>query len=256
MLTTTIDVINREKHLDAADVRGLLGLLLGDGSLVPYRTPSGGYIQLTLTAGASESAFLEEKVDEFKQFVSTKAKIVPYRTTPRANGKTTPILRFRVSTNKLRPVYNLLYPVGERQITPTTLDLLGAQAAAWLWAEGARINKDGSAVLTRAGSTYEEAYGLGSWLSLLTGAIPEINTNFVKPRLYFDLEQTIKIQSKLYNYAPKTRRHLFSGEDWDVNSIRSARTELLLGDRNTPSKGKETKTMVGNLPIRDRKTIF
>ena len=147
MLTTTIDVIHREKHLDTADVRGLLGLLLGDGSLVPY-PPSGGYIQLTLTAGASESAFLEEKVEEFKQFVSTKAKIVPYRTTPRANGKTAPILRFRVSTNKLRPVYNLLYPVGERQITPTTLDLLGAQAAAWLWAEGARINKDGSAILT------------------------------------------------------------------------------------------------------------
>ena len=143
--------------MDAADVRGLLGLLVGDGSLVPYRTPSGGYIQLTLTAGASENAFLEEKVEEFKQFIFTRAKIVPYKTKPRSSGKSTQILRFRVSTNKLRPVYNLLYPIGEKQLTQTTLDLLGAQAAAWLWAEGAKINKNGSSSLVRVGTTEEEA---------------------------------------------------------------------------------------------------
>ncbi len=105
MLIITIKRSYREKQLDAVDVRGLLSLLLADGSLVSYRTPGGGYIQLTLTAGASESAFLEEKVDEFRLFIPTKAEIVPYKTSPRANGKTTPTLRFRVSTNKLRPVY-------------------------------------------------------------------------------------------------------------------------------------------------------
>ena len=85
--------------MEATDVRGLLGLLIADGSLVPYRTPSGGYVQLTLTAGLSENAFLEEKVEEFKQFIFTRAKIVPYKTKPRLNGSRTSILRFRVSTN-------------------------------------------------------------------------------------------------------------------------------------------------------------
>ena len=155
--------------MDATDVRGLLGLLLGDGSLVPYRTPGGGYIQLTLTAGASESAFLEEKVDEFRTFIKTKAQIVPYRTTPRANGKT----------------------------TPTTLDLLGAQAAAWLWAEGVKIRQDQSALLGRVGSTSEETMLIASWLEMLTGAKSKLEDNYVKPRLSFLPEDSVKIQEAL-----------------------------------------------------------
>lgn len=229
--------------MDVIDVRGLLGLLISDGSLVPYRTPGGGYIQLTLTAGSSESAFLEEKVDEFKQFIKTKAQIVPYKTTPRSNGKTTSILRFRVSTNKLRPVYNLLYPVGERQITHTALDLLGAKAAAWTWAEGARLQGDGSSVLARVGSILEEAIIFSQWLSVLTGATAEIDSNYVKPRLRFNPEETKKIQTALLDYAPKTRKHLFTGEQWDVGSISNARTELQLGQRSLITEGKKKKTL-------------
>ena len=121
--------------MEAADIKGLLGLLLVDGSLNQYRTPRGGYVQLTLTGGVTEAGFLAEKVDEFRQFIPTKAEIVPYRTAPRfskrgdAHGvvdaikpRTTTVLRFRVSTNKLRPVYNLLYPDGNREITQNVLD--------------------------------------------------------------------------------------------------------------------------------------
>ena len=222
--------------MDATDVRGLLGLLLGDGSLVPYRTPGGGYIQLTLTAGASESAFLEEKVDEFRTFIKTKAQIVPYRTTPRANGKTTPILRFRVSTNKLRPIYNLLYPIGERQITHTTLDLLGAQAAAWLWAEGVKIRQDQSALLGRVGSTSEETMLIASWLEMLTGAKSKLEDNYVKPRLSFLPEDSVKIQEALQQYAPHTR-------------IRSSRTELQFRQRAGQSQGEEETPLVRSIQI-------
>ena len=96
---------------------------------------------------------------EFRQFIPTKAQIVHYKTAPRytdAQNKQgivddgprhTTVLRFRVSTNKLRPIYNLLYPSGNRQITQNVLDLLGASAASWAWAEGARLNQDGSVVL-------------------------------------------------------------------------------------------------------------
>ena len=233
----------------ATDVRGLLGLLLGDGSLVPYRTPGGGYIQLTLTAGASESAFLEEKVDEFRTFIKTKAQIVPYRTTPRANGKTTPILRFRVSTNKLRPIYNLLYPIGERQITHTTLDLLGAQAAAWLWAEGVKIRQDQSALLGRVGSTSEETLLIASWLEMLTGAKSKLEDNYVKPRLSFSPEDSVKIQEALKQYAPHTRKHLFQGDQWNVSAIRSSRTELQFRQRSDQSQGEEETPLVRSIQI-------
>ncbi len=235
--------------MDATDVRGLLGLLLGDGSLVPYRTPGGGYIQLTLTAGASESAFLEEKVDEFRTFIKTKAQIVPYRTTPRANGKTTPILRFRVSTNKLRPIYNLLYPIGERQITHTTLDLLGAQAAAWLWAEGVKIRQDQSALLGRVGSTSEETLLIASWLEMLTGAKSKLEDNYVKPRLSFSPEDSMKIQEALKQYAPHTRKHLFQGDQWNVSAIRSSRTELQFRQRSDQSQGEEETPLVRSIQI-------
>tara|TARA_B100000700_G_C14938104_1_gene805399 strand:- start:599 stop:1291 length:693 start_codon:yes stop_codon:yes gene_type:complete len=229
--------------LEATDVRGLLGLLIADGSLVPYRTPSGGYVQLTLTAGLSENAFLEEKVEEFKQFIFTRAKIVPYKTKPRLNGSRTSILRFRVSTNKLRPIYNLLYPVGDKQITQIALDLLGAQAAAWLWAEGAKINKDGSSSLIRVGSTEEEATMVAQWLQMLVGASGKLDENHVRPRLVFNPEQTQKLQEQLIPYAPKSRSHLFKQELWDVSSIRSARTELHLGKGEHQSQGEKTKTM-------------
>jgi len=235
--------------LEARDVRGILGLLIADGSLVPYRTPSGGYIQLTLTAGANETAFLEEKVEEFKQFIFTRAKIVPYKTKARSSGNSTPILRFRVSTNKLRPIYNLLYPIGERQITQLALDLLGAQAAAWLWAEGGKILKNGSSVISRVGSTSEEAQIIAKWLQMLIGAEGVIEDQHVRPRITFDPEQTLKIQEQLINYAPKSRLHLFKQEQWNVSSIRSARTELQLGKGEHQSQGEETATLARNYKV-------
>lgn len=222
----------RAKKLDAIDVRGLLGLLLADGSLVPYRSPGGGYIQLTLTAGASESAFLEDKVAEFRQFVPTQAQIVHYKTKPRANGKSTSVLRFRVSSTKLRPVYNLLYPGGEREISQTALDMLGAQAAAWLWAEGARLYPEGYVDLARVGKTFEEALRVCQWLGVLTGAEATLADTHINPRLRFQSADASKIRKALAPYAPPSRVHLFKEEVWDVSAIRSARTELLLGERH------------------------
>lgn len=227
------------KKLDATDVRGLLGLLLADGSLVPYRSPGGGYIQLTLTAGASESAFLEDKVAEFRQFVPTQAQIVHYKTKPRANGKSTSVLRFRVSSTRLRSVYNLLYPNGEREISQTALDMLGAKAAAWLWAEGARPGLEGYVDLARVGKTFEEALRVCQWIGVLTGAEATLADTHINPRLRFQPGEAIKIRKALLPYAPPSRIHLFKEESWDVSSIRSARTELLLGSRNDQPQGSQ-----------------
>lgn len=230
--------------MDAVDVRGLLSLLLADGSLAPYRTPAGGYVQLTLTAGASESAFLEDKVGELRQFLPTKAQIVPYRTTPRANGKSTPVLRFRVSTGKLYPIYNLLYPRGIRRVTSTVLDMLGASAAAWLWAEGARPSSSGETELTRVGSSTQEALLVQQWLEMLTGATSQVVLERVNPRLWFDTAQSRKIREALAHYAPRSRKHLFSSDQWDVSAIRSHRTQLLHLEREDPASRSEAPSLV------------
>ena len=229
--------------MDAVDVRGLLSLLLADGSLAPYRTPGGGYVQLTLTAGPSESAFLEDKVAEFRHFLPTKAQIVPYRTTPRSNGKTTPVLRFRVSTGKLFPIYNLLYPRGERHITSTVIDMLGAQAAAWLWAEGARPHADGTTELARVGLSTQEALLVQQWLEMLTGAVSQVDLERIRPRLWFDAEQSRKIKEALCGYAPRSRQHLFTGDQWNVNAIRSHRTQLLYLERQDEDPGPQAAPM-------------
>lgn len=210
--------------MEAADIKGLLGLLLVDGSLSQYRTPQGGYVQLVLTGGISESAFLEEKVAEFRQFIPTKAQIVPYQTKaryttmPNKQGvvdegpRHTTVLRFRVSTNKLRPIYNLLYPEGERQITQNVLDLLGASAAAWVWAEGAKLNSDGSVTLARVGTTDLESYLISGWFKLLTGSssTEELDNNKARPRLLFSPEAAKQAAAALLPYAPQSRLHKFT----------------------------------------------
>lgn len=229
--------------MDPADVRGLLGLLLADGNLVPYRSPGGGFVQLTLTAGVSESAFLEEKVAEFRQFLPTKAEIVPYGCTLRDNGKRTLALRFRVSSAKLFPIYNLLYPGRQRTITSTALEMLGAQAAAWLWSEGARLSKDGSAQLARVGSSQQEAELVRDWLVMLTGARSELSLSLVRPRLTFPADQCSKIRQALRPYAPITRQHLFQEGIWDVSAFRSARTELQRRLRDACTEGREEAAM-------------
>jgi hypothetical protein len=238
--------------LDAQDVRGLLGLLLVDGSLTPYRTPGGGHVQLVLTGGAHESAFLGEKVAELRQFIPTRAQIVPYRTAPRANGKSTAMLRFRVSTTKLRPIYNLLYPRGQRRITSAVLELLGAPAAAWLWAEGVRLRRDGSSELVRVGSCRDEALLLGQWLATLSGAAAQLDERRVRPRLQLSAPQTRKLAAALAPYAPPSRRHLFTLQaSWDVSTLRSARTELLLGQRSPQPAGQQQPALAGIAPPGD-----
>lgn len=196
------------RNLETADVRGLLGLFLADGYLTYCHCPAKSYIKGTLSAGVHERAFLEEKVAEVQRFVPTQARITPYLTPRRESGKRTTVLRFRFSSGLLRPVYNLLYPYRERDVTRAALELLGGRAAAWLWAEGCRLGDDG-ATLKRVGSTTEEARLISGWLQVLTGAESTVLDQAVRPRLRFDREGTALVQAALLEYAPQSRRALF-----------------------------------------------
>lgn len=197
--------------MDTFEIRSILGLLLAGGYLTYCRGASKDYVRATLNAGLGHRDFLEEKVTEIRQFVPTKAEIKPYQTPIRDSGKRTTVLRFRFSSNALRPIYNLLYPYQEREITRAVLELLGGRAAAWLWAEGARLLSDGSAVLSHVGSLQEEAQLVRGWLQLLTGAESTVNKGpgSARPRLHFGADDTRRLQGALRPYAPASRHHLF-----------------------------------------------
>lgn len=197
--------------MDTFEIRSILGLLLAGGYLTYCRGASKDYVRATLNAGVGHRDFLEEKVAEIRQFVPTKAEIKPYLTPIRESGKRTTVLRFRFSSNALRPIYNLLYPCREREITRAVLELLGGRAAAWLWAEGARLSPDGSAVLSHVGTLQEEAQLIRGWLQLLTGVDAAISQGggSARPRLYFSADDTRRLQTALLPYAPNSRRRLF-----------------------------------------------
>lgn len=194
--------------MNTADVRGLLGLFLADGYLALCRGATKTYIKATLNAGAHEQDFLEEKIAEVRQFVPTQARIVPYQTPQRESGKRTTVLRFRFTSHLLRPVYNLLYPFGEREITRAALELLGGRAAAWLWAEGCKPRADG-VTLRHVGLLEDEARLISGWLQLLTGAESSVLTEKTRPRLHFNNENAKQVRKALLPYAPETRKQLF-----------------------------------------------
>jgi hypothetical protein len=194
--------------LDTADVRGLLGLFFADGCLTCKRGPASNYVKGSLSAGVHERDFLEEKVAEVRLFIPTEAQIVPYQTRERDTGSRTTVLRFRVASTKLRPVYNLLYPYRQRKVTRAVLELLGGRAAAWLWAEGIRPGRSGY-VLRRVGSTTNEARMISGWMELLTGAASEVLSDHSKPRLFFSRDQAAQARAALRPYAPATRQSLF-----------------------------------------------
>lgn len=183
-------------------------MFFADGCLTCRRGPSSGYVKASLNAGAHERDFLEEKVAEIRSFIPTTAEIVPYQTAERDTGNRTTVLRYRVSSTKLRPVYNLLYPQRRRQVTRTLLELLGGRAAAWLWAENARPGRGGM-ILKRVGSTTEEARLVSGWLAVLTGADSAVLEDHVIPRLLFSAEAAAVLREVLHPYAPRTRIRLF-----------------------------------------------
>jgi hypothetical protein len=165
-------------------------------------------VKASLNAGVHERDFLEEKVAEIRSFIPNTAAIVPYQTPERDTGNRTTVLRYRVSSTRLRPIYNLLYPQRRRRVTRAALELLGGRAAAWLWAENARPSR-GGIVLKRVGSSAEEARLVSGWLAVLTGADSKVLDDHAIPRLLFSADAAAGLREVLRPYAPSTRVRLF-----------------------------------------------
>ena len=211
LLWPTLDRSHGAK-LDTTGVRGVLGIFLPGGQLSYVRGAAGNHIKATLQAGLADRDLLEEKIAELRSFIPTKAQITSYQTPVRDSGQRTSVLRFRFTSDSLRPIYNLLHPEGEREITRPVLEILGGRGAAWLWADGCRPADDGSAILAHVGTLHDEAALVSGWLELLTGAPSTIATGWSRPRLYFDPEAARQLRSVLLPYAPQSRKGLFLEE--------------------------------------------
>lgn len=197
--------------MEATALRGLINLCVATGNLSRYPSPSGGFSQLTLTGSKNTAAYFDDKVTEVRRFISSGAQVTPYsRLSANRDRYIAQALRYRISSSKLEPVYNLLYPNGFKEITSPVLEMCGARAAAWFWAEGAKINKDGSVHLKRVGLDYTEAELVSEWLRfLLMGVESEVSDQYSRPRLIFTPENARKAAARIKPYAPISRIHLF-----------------------------------------------
>jgi len=206
--------------MNTQGVRELLGVLLADGNLGRRRTSTHMRIVAAMHGGEDELDFLEEKADEVRRWVPTKARVAPYSTPRRESGNSTAVLRFRFTSEILLPIYNLLYPSGEREITRPALELLGGRAAAWLWAEGARpLDQGNGFLLRRVGRLEDEARLVSGWLEVLSGAgsavvFPRAAQGGSRglPQLWFQSSEVQRLQETLAPYAPRSRAALFQGE--------------------------------------------
>lgn len=229
--------------MEAVDVRGLLGLLLVEGSMTEYSAPKRRYVQLTLTAGLKSSAYLEEKVEEIQYFLSSEANMLPYRHRRNKDGSVSTVIRYRMTTERLRPAYNMLYPGRERRITQPVLDILGGHAAGWTWAAGAKNEPSGSTKVLKVGRTEEEACLVSSWLEMLTGARSTVDFMRTTPHLEFTPGESLKARAALKPYAPRTRQHLFEEEYIDDSTVHGARTELLSREWDDGLEGSQEKAL-------------
>lgn len=119
--------------------------------------------------------------------------------------------RLRVSSRWFETAYNMLYPLsgmddtGFRpfRIEPPTLELLGAEAIAALWADRGRLLVGGKRLrgqMNLSRVSFEEAELVRDWISRLTGCHAEIDhspRNGNAPMLFFDREAVLGLLQAL-----------------------------------------------------------
>ena len=254
-------------------MQGILGVILVDGSLNLVKTSVRESLQLTLTGGEDELEFLQEKVDEIDRHLPNKAQVFHAEVNktqlsgPDGKPKATQILRYRLCSNKLMPVYNLLYPNHQREITDSALELLGGRAMAWAWAEaaqpmaGKKKFKDplkqrvSHWILRRAGRTEKEAVAMQRWIQKLTGAQSTIERTNLKPRLLFQIAHAKELMSTLSPYAPESRIHLFNWYSSDDRGVHKDGIELLHGPGNDRAQRKAKEALAVAQALRGAKNL-
>jgi hypothetical protein len=188
--------------------RGLSSVLLSSGSFALLRRPTTSYIEIVWSGSQSQAAYFQEKVSEIKKFFPTKARLVSTTNRTARGKKIYPGLRFKITSDQLRPLYNLFVPRGSKRISSACLELCGARAAAWLFCDRGHRSPTGFR-LRSAVASVEEALLLAQWLQTILGVNCLLRVQGRKPLILLDADNAAKAAEQLIDYAPLTRRHLF-----------------------------------------------
>jgi len=188
--------------------RGLSSVLLSSGSFAILRRPTTAYVEIVWSGSQSHAAYFQEKVAEIQKFFPTKARLVSTTNRTARGKKVYPGLRFKITSDRLRPLYNLFVPRGAKRISSACLELCGARAAAWLFCDRGHRAPAGFCLRSAVG-TPGEAVLLGQWLQTILGVRCLVQVRSRRPLLIFDADNAAKAAEQLLDYAPLTRRHLF-----------------------------------------------
>lgn len=183
-------------------------MLLSSGSFAILRRPTTTYVEIVWSGSQSAAAYFQEKVAEVQKFFPTKARLVSTTCRTTRGKRLYPGLRFKITSDRLRPLYNLFVPRGSKRISSACLELCGARAAAWLFCDRGHRTPAGFR-LRSAVTTTEEAVLLGQWLQTILGVRCLVQVRGRRPLLIFDADNAAKAAEQLLDYAPLTRRHLF-----------------------------------------------
>ena len=187
--------------------RGLSSVLVSSGSFHLLRRPTVSYVEIVWSGSQAQAAFFHEKVDEIKRFFPTSAQVTHTRSRSSADGVKRPGLRFKITSDRLRPLYNLFVPRGARRISSSCLELCGARAVAWLFSDHGRRTPRGFE-LRGVARNAEEAVLLAQWMQTILGITCRARLRSRRLTLLLDPFSAAKAAEQLLDYSPATRRHL------------------------------------------------
>ena len=145
-----------------------LGSLLGDA----YLRPSGNSYSLSFTHGEKQKAYLEWKLSEFENFVTTKEFLV-HRTNFHGNA---PTYSFATITHPyLLELHTLCYPKGTKRVSLDWLELLSPLSlAVWYMDDGSLNRRYGTIVLCTNCFSLDEHTTMIGYFSECLGIEPKI----------------------------------------------------------------------------------
>jgi len=188
--------------------RGLSSVLVSSGSFYLLRRPTASYIEIVWSGSQRQAAYFHEKVEEIKRFFPTSAQVTHTHPRTSAGVESSASLRFKITSDRLRPLYNLFVPRGTRRISSSCLELCGARAIAWLFSDHGRRTSRGFELHSVARHA-EEAVLLAQWMKTILGVDCRARLRGRRLALLLDPDNAAKAAEQLLDYSPASRRHLF-----------------------------------------------
>ncbi|MCE2839152.1 MAG: hypothetical protein LW834_19745 [Cyanobium sp. 49614_E6] len=220
--------------------RGLSSVLVSSGSFYLLRRPTVSYIEIVWSGSQRQAAYFHEKVAEIQHFFPTAAQVSP-------GTAQSPGLRFKITSDRLRPLYNLFVPRGSRRISSACLELCGARAIAWLFSDHGRRTPRGFELGSVARHA-EEAVLLAQWIKTILGVDCRARLRGRRLALLLDSTNAAKAAEQLLDYSPASRRHLFLQLLNDRDPVCDPCDLLLLGNQGAARPARQALAPLAQTP--------